>query len=82
MKKQSKTANSNVISAKKDLLDETFKLVANKLNEHKITWWLFAGSLLGAVREGKRVEWDYDYSSQDYPKDYTGNQNIHFSVIL
>jgi hypothetical protein len=43
------------------LLDEAFELVANKFNEEGIKWFLIWGSLLGCVREGKRIEWDHDY---------------------
>lgn len=42
-------------------MDKAFKLTAKKLNEHNITWWLEGGSMIGAVREGKRIEWDEDY---------------------
>lgn len=42
-------------------VDQVFKLVAEKLDEHGIEWWVDYGSLLGCYREGKRIEWDEDY---------------------
>ena len=53
----------------KENIDEAFELMADKLNERKITWWLDAGSLLGAIREGKRIEWDDDYDIGFWKKD-------------
>jgi len=50
-------------------MDDLFKLVATKFNEEKIPWWLEYGSLLGAIRDGKRIEWDYDYDL-GYPLEY------------
>lgn len=35
------------------IIDEIFK-------KHNITYWLECGTLLGAVREGKLIEWDHD----------------------
>lgn len=45
----------------KETIDVIFERVADKLNEHGIPWWPEAGSMLGCYREGKRIEWDYDY---------------------
>lgn len=50
-------------------IDEAFELVAKKLNQHGIVWWLEFGSMLGAVREGKRIEWDEDYDIGFWIKD-------------
>lgn len=52
-----------------DDIDEAFKITANKLNEHKIVWWLEYGSLLGVIRDGKRIEWDEDYDIGFWIKD-------------
>jgi len=57
------------MAKEKNDMDEGFKLMADKLNEHKITWWLDAGSSLGAIREGKRIEWDDDYDIGFWKKD-------------
>jgi len=42
-------------------LDKAFYLVCKVLNKYEIPFWLEAGSLLGCMREGKRIEWDTDY---------------------
>ncbi len=74
--------------------DEVFEQVVEKLNEHDIPWWVTYGSLLGAFREGKRIDWDYDYDIA-YPIQYAPevleaileipdvfiNRNLHFSVV-
>lgn len=39
-----------------DILNE----VVTALNLHKIPYWLYAGTLLGAVRNGKMIPWDID----------------------
>lgn len=49
--------------------DQVFQTVVKKLNEHGIPWWITAGSMLGCYREGKRIEWDYDYDIA-YPLEY------------
>jgi hypothetical protein len=53
----------------KSELDNAFELVTNKLTEGKIPWWLEGGSLLGCIREGKRIQWDDDYDI-GYPLEY------------
>lgn len=53
----------------KEEIDEIFEIVADKLNEHGIPWWVTAGSMLGCYREGKRIEWDHDYDL-GYPIEY------------
>jgi len=47
--------------SKKEKVDEIFEIVADKLNEHEIDWWLTAGSMLGCYREGSRIKWDDEY---------------------
>jgi phosphorylcholine metabolism protein LicD len=42
-------------------LDKAFHLVCEIFNAHDIPFWLEAGSLLGCVRGGRRIEWDDDY---------------------
>lgn len=42
-------------------MDKCFWTVVELLTKNKITWWLEAGSLLGAVRDGGRIKWDDDY---------------------
>lgn len=49
-------------------IDEAFKIVCNLFRQYEIPFWLEAGSLLGAVREGKRIEWDEDYDIAYYIK--------------
>ena len=39
---------------------EMFLEVTETLNKHNITYWLDFGTLLGAVREKKIIEWDGD----------------------
>lgn len=44
------------------VLDKIFK-------KHDITYWLDYGTLLGAVREGKPIEWDWDIDVSIFFKD-------------
>jgi len=39
---------------------ETLKEVKNVLDNHKITFWLDCGTLLGAIRDKKFIPWDTD----------------------
>jgi phosphorylcholine metabolism protein LicD len=41
-------------------LVESLKQIKNLFEEHSIEYWLDTGTLLGAVREKKFIEWDYD----------------------
>jgi hypothetical protein len=54
---------------KMNMLDATFIYIAGALKDAGIPYWLEAGSLLGAVREGKRIEYDGDYDIA-YPAEY------------
>ena len=55
----------------KELL-RNLKIVKKVLDDHKIFYWLGGGSLLGAVRSGKFIPWDFDidlkYFYEDKPK--------------
>ena len=42
-------------------IETAFKLITDKFDEYEIPWCLVAGSLLGAIRDGKRISWDFDY---------------------
>jgi len=42
-------------------VDSLFKVVVNELNKSDIQWWVDYGTLLGLIREGKRIEYDDDY---------------------
>ena len=44
------------------VLDKIFK-------EHDITYWLDTGTLLGAIREGKPIAWDFDIDISIFFKD-------------
>lgn len=82
------------ISEGKAELDQIFKIVTEKLNEHEIPWWPEAGSMLGCYREGKRIEWDDEYDIA-YPLKYAPdvleavmeipsiflNWNFYYSVV-
>lgn len=50
-------------------IDEAFTITCRILKNHNIKFWLEAGSLLGAVREGKRISWDNDYDIAYHIKD-------------
>lgn len=48
-----------MLSNKKELI-EFFKYLINILEENKLWYRLEAGTLLGAIREGKMIDWDDD----------------------
>ncbi len=50
-------------------IDFAFRIVCSILKVSGIPFWLEAGSMLGAAREGKRIEWDNDYDIA-YPIQY------------
>lgn len=48
---------------------ETLRKIKKILDKHKINYWLDEGTLLGAVREKKLIEWDYDIDLSIWYKD-------------
>lgn len=69
-KKSEKNGSPESLSTKNaTILDEGFKQITALLSQNNIPWWLEAGTLLGAIREGKRIEWDDDYDI-GYPLEY------------
>ena len=48
------------VKIKEKKLIELLKEVKEVLNKHNIEFWLDCGTLLGAVREGKFLEWEHD----------------------
>jgi hypothetical protein len=50
-------------------LDTCYEVVIEILNKYGIIWWVESGTLLGAVREHKRISWDRDYDLAYYSKD-------------
>ncbi len=50
-------------------VDSLFKVVANKLNDSEVRWWVDFGTLLGLIREGKRIEYDDDYDMGFFVED-------------
>lgn len=65
-----------------DILQE-FKRVCE---ENDLTWWIDSGTLLGAVREGKIIEWDDDIDvmmpREDYNKLLSLSQKFKEPFIL
>jgi len=58
-----KTAFTNqkvLVSNDKDKMVRALKMVKKVFDEHDIPFWLDSGTLLGAVRDGKIIEWDDD----------------------
>jgi len=51
---------------------ESLRQVKKVLDGHGIEYWLDLGTLLGAIRTGKFIEWDTDIDisilDKDYPK--------------
>ena len=45
------------------------RIVKNVLETHKIFYWLGGGSLLGAVRSGKFIPWDFDIDLKYFYED-------------
>jgi len=52
------------------LLLELLKQVIEVFENHKITYWLDGGTLLGAVRDGKFIDWDNDIDLGSWDMDY------------
>ena len=52
----------------KELLDN-LRIVKKVLDEHGIFYWLGGGSLLGAVRAGKFIPWDFDVDLKYFYED-------------
>ena len=50
-------------------LIESLKHMKDFFEKNKITYWLDTGSLLGAVREKKFIDWDYDLDFGVWSKD-------------
>jgi len=48
---------------------ETLRKVKKILDKHNINYWLDEGTLLGAVREKKLIEWDHDIDLAIWYKD-------------
>jgi len=44
----------------KNKLDRNFIETIQILNEHKISYWIFAGTLLGIIRDNNLIPWDND----------------------
>ena len=57
-------------------LDLCFNSVAELLDEAGIEWWLEAGSLLGAIRNGGRIDGDPDYDLGFHVRDTVRVFNI------
>lgn len=43
-----------------DDLGRLLEFTADFMDRHQLTWWLEWGTLLGAVRHGELIPWDYD----------------------
>jgi hypothetical protein len=50
---------------------ETLRKIKKILDKHKINYWLDEGTLLGAVREKKLIEWDHDIDLAIWYEDLT-----------
>ena len=50
--------------------------VKKMLDKHNITYWLDAGTLLGAMRDGKLIPWDNDIDLGTWYKDIDKIINI------
>lgn len=50
-------------------ITSVLEYAANLLEKHGITYWLSCGNLLGAVRDGKAISWDYDADAACFEKD-------------
>ena len=60
MSSQEFNNQKRIIEEKNKCLIENFKILNQLFNKHKITYWLDWGTLLGAVREKKIIDWDTD----------------------
>ena len=49
---------------------KSLKQISELFNNHDIEYWLDFGTLLGAVRDGKIIEWDSDIDLSVWYKDY------------
>ena len=64
------------------LLLELLKQVIEVLENHKITYWLDGGTLLGAVRDGKFIDWDNDIDIGSWDMDYKRDVKKLISLSL
>ena len=60
------------------LLRETKKV----LDSHDVTFWLDCGTLLGAMRDGKFIEWERDIDLGSWDTAYRGNKKLLISDDL
>ena len=47
-------------TVQENTLIDLLRQIKEVLNKHNIEFWLDCGTLLGAVREGKFLEWEHD----------------------
>ncbi len=50
---------------------EALKQVKEVLDKYKVNYWLDMGTLLGAIRDGKIIEWDSDIDLSVWYEDYS-----------
>ena len=77
MKRKSKNIEHKT---KEEIFLENLRDIKEIFDKHNIKFWLDWGTLLGAVREGKIIEWDHDIDLGIMAEDFKKNTSV-FSEI-
>ena len=59
-----------LVKLSRELNIELLNFIDNVCKKHNLKWWLYAGSLLGAIRHGGFIPWDDDIDINMLREDY------------
>merc|ERR1712096_479423 len=61
-------------------IDPNFVEIIQVLNEHRISYWVCHGSLLGLIRDGALIPWDHDIDIAVWADEYE-KENITTLIV-